>query len=277
LALLVRAATGVWPSEVERRANVRELPKGVSSEGLRADQLQHVIASNLAARRFGPGAATLIGQVKERVLPGVFDESDLVANALGISAAIREAQRESKMKEATKLAGRGTLIRGHEGGKVPLAPPMLKQLAEVASTKHGVPVDLILAIIQAESSGRPGAFNPEKGGNPSTGLMQLRFTTAQGLGYKGKQEGLYDPAVNVDLGAKYLAQQMKRYKGDLASTISSYNAGTAKRNKTGTFINQKYVDKVTGFMKPPAPPQGTIDAITGTPGVPGGFGFIRGD
>jgi len=129
------------------------------------------------------------------------------------------------------------------GGRVPDFSPIV----DAASARHGVPAEIINAIIQTESSGRPRAVNPELasggGKNPSTGLMQLRRTTAQALGYDPKN--LFDPEVNINAGTEYLAKQFRRY-GDWLSAIAAYNAGSARPVKggKGEFRNQAYVNKV---------------------------------
>jgi len=129
------------------------------------------------------------------------------------------------------------------GGRVPDFSPIV----DAASARHGVPAEIINAIIQTESSGRPRAVNPELasggGKNPSTGLMQIRRTTAQALGYDPKN--LFDPEVNINAGTEYLAKQFRRY-GDWLSAIAAYNAGSARQVKggKGEFRNQAYVNKV---------------------------------
>jgi len=89
--------------------------------------------------------------------------------------------------------------------------------------KYKLPPLLIKAMCFVESSYEPRAFrhepafwtnylknNPEwKDKDPavvssSYGLMQLMWTTAWGLGFRGTQEDLWKPQTNVDLGTKLL-------------------------------------------------------------------------
>ena len=77
--------------------------------------------------------------------------------------------------------------------------------------------------------------------------MQIRQTTAQGLGFSGDWERLYDPAVNIDLGAKLLRQLWDRFKGNAADVVAAYNGGpkmAVNRIAGRPYGNQPYVDKV---------------------------------
>ena len=61
--------------------------------------------------------------------------------------------------------------------------------------------------------------------------MQLLYGTATGLGYRGPPSGLYDPATNIALGTRYLAQLRDAY-GDFKRVISAYNSGGPDNYKT---------------------------------------------
>jgi len=118
-------------------------------------------------------------------------------------------------------------------------------LIEAAAARHGVPANLVRAVILAESSGQANAktYAPTVG-LYAYGLMQVLPTTAQWLGYTGPEEGLLDPATNIQYGTAYLAYQYRRYGGDVEATAAAYNAGTAYYAADGSFTNQFYVDRV---------------------------------
>jgi soluble lytic murein transglycosylase-like protein len=86
-----------------------------------------------------------------------------------------------------------------------------------ASRRHGVPADLIMAVIAVESNGREDAVSP-KG---ARGLMQLMPATAADLGV----EDAFDPEQNIDGGARLLSRLLDRYEGDPVLTLAAYNAG----------------------------------------------------
>lgn len=159
-------------------------------------------------------------------------------------------------------------------------------LIQAAATRYGVPVALIQGVIARESGFDPEAFNPEG----SRGLMQLRDVTARALGYKGTMEDLYDPATNIDLGAKLLAENLRARGGDLDAALSQYNGGYrpvlgfGARLPDGTFRNQDYVIGVRHNITYFAAQQGTSLAVIEAglrsgPGVAGlgllgGLGFL---
>lgn len=123
-----------------------------------------------------------------------------------------------------------------------------------SSQRYNIPESWIRAVIAVESSGNPRAFRPEPGiSDASYGLMQLLYGTARGLGYAGTPDGLFDPATNIDLGTKYLAQLRNSY-GDFKRVLSAYNSG-GPDNYTSNPQVAAYVQKVMNAL----------------PGIGGGF------
>lgn len=82
----------------------------------------------------------------------------------------------------------------------------------------------------------------------SYGLMQLMYTTAHGLGYRGDGEGLYDPVVNVELGAKYMRKLVDKCKRErwhfdtpfnpMSMALARYNGGSYKIPDEDGWINE---------------------------------------
>lgn len=141
---------------------------------------------------------------------------------------------------------------------------------------------LIKAVIAVESEFSPRAFRAEpKIGDASYGLMQLLYKTARALGFTGVAADLYDPTVNIRLGTRYLADNVRTalsrgYKVD--SAISAYNAGFSSvragdgkrvtNDPTSPFINQAYVDKVlelAAYFRHPAAHQLETVTVTARP------------
>ncbi len=101
-----------------------------------------------------------------------------------------------------------------------------RPLAARAAEEAGVPVDLLLALVATESSGRPRATSP----SGAVGLAQLLPSTAYGtaalLGVPDPGAlDLYDPAVNLRLGAAYLGEQMRSFGNDAALALAAYHRG----------------------------------------------------
>lgn len=88
-------------------------------------------------------------------------------------------------------------------------------MARVAARQHGVPEDLFLRLVQQESG-----FNPNARSNKGAlGLAQLMPQTANLLGVDP-----YDPVQNLEGGARYLAQQYRKF-GNWPHALAAYNAG----------------------------------------------------
>jgi len=103
---------------------------------------------------------------------------------------------------------------------------------QVAAGNHGIPADLIRAIIATETQFRPNAVRQEPAiKDASIGLMQILYGTAKGEGYAGVVgdprllSGLYDPFTNITFGASYLARMYDRANEDVARAMSAYNGG----------------------------------------------------
>lgn len=151
---------------------------------------------------------------------------------------------------------------GELGGSSPTATtsPLLRSaqlylsLFSAAAAKYALDRALLLAIAAKESAFNPNAYNPEKNDDPSRGLMQIRASTARGLGFTAPLEQLFTPAVNVELGAKLLRENLNRIARAVPAlpareredrAIAAYNAGwstirpgDAPRTAAGAFINQ---------------------------------------
>jgi hypothetical protein len=100
-------------------------------------------------------------------------------------------------------------------------------LVEAAARRHDVPRELILGVIQVESSFRPRARSHAG----ARGLMQLMPRTAASLARRLGVEDDYDicdPAFNVEAGTYYLAWLTTHFDGDLRLALAGYNAGPTR-------------------------------------------------
>lgn len=97
----------------------------------------------------------------------------------------------------------------------------------LAAILNGVDYELIRGVCFKESSLNPNAYVHNDGGSPSIGLCQIKQTTAKSMGFRGRESLLRDPYINAFFSAKYLAYQIKRYKGNVRKALSAYNAGRA--------------------------------------------------
>ncbi|WP_040609154.1 lytic transglycosylase domain-containing protein [Pseudooceanicola batsensis] len=87
--------------------------------------------------------------------------------------------------------------------------------ARAAARRHGIPEDLFLRLVQQESGWNDKARS-HKG---AIGLAQLMPATARFLGVNP-----HDPGENLEGGARYLAQQYRKFKS-WRLALAAYNAG----------------------------------------------------
>lgn len=144
----------------------------------------------------------------------------------------------------------------------------VRGLVSAAAAKYGIPEDVLHRVAGTESGYDPRAVSPKGAG----GVMQLMPGTAQDLGVSDR----FDPAQNVDGGARYLKQQYDRFGSwDLAA--AAYNAGPGAVQKYGGVVppyaeTQDYVRKVGDAQAAPAadPGPNPFDQFDGpaTPAAP---------
>ena len=138
----------------------------------------------------------------------------------------------------------------------------LDRIVRDASERHNLDPALVKAVIGTESGWNPKAVS-NKG---AQGLMQLIPSTAGRMGVNNA----FDPAQNVDGGARYLRSLLDRYHGNLEMTLAAYNAGEGAVERFGGVPaypeTRAYVKKVTNsyfrpgngrnpkLWEPPRPP-----------------------
>lgn len=145
----------------------------------------------------------------------------------------------------------------------------------INAKKYNIPKLWLKAVAMSESSMNQRAYryepafwanylkdNPEwKDKDPavvsaSYGLMQLMWTTAWALGFRGTQEDLYDPVYNIALGAKLIRQLLDKVQiegvasaypqwSQLDITMARYNGGRrGNPDEKGNIRNLKYILRV---------------------------------
>jgi soluble lytic murein transglycosylase-like protein len=115
-----------------------------------------------------------------------------------------------------------------------------------AADKYRLPEALILAVMAVESNFDPRALS-DKG---AMGLMQLMPSTARDLFV----EDAFDPAQNIEGGARYLRILANQYAGDLVKTLAAYNAGPEAVRRAGEVVpdipeTREYVRKVVALYQ----------------------------
>jgi soluble lytic murein transglycosylase-like protein len=132
--------------------------------------------------------------------------------------------------------------------RLPAAPPeaeaqrRFQPFIEAAAARQGLDPRLLTAVIEVESAFNPGATS-RRG---ARGLMQLMPATAAGFAVRDS----YDPAENIQGGARYLRRLLDVYAGNLPLALAAYNAGEAAVHRFGGIPpfaeTREYVRRVQG-------------------------------
>jgi soluble lytic murein transglycosylase-like protein len=114
----------------------------------------------------------------------------------------------------------------------------LQSAAASIAIREGVPPELFVALVHAESS-----FNPNARSHVGAiGLAQLMPATARELGVNP-----HDPMQNMIGGARYLRAQFERF-GSWKLALAAYNAGPTRVARLGRIPNitetKNYVSKI---------------------------------
>lgn len=115
-------------------------------------------------------------------------------------------------------------------------------LCRESGERHQLPDGWLQAMIWRESLGNPKAFRQERhkdgtpivspNGRPLTGVGLMQITSPALKGQRTDAE-LMSPALNIEIGAKYLAEIAARpdVKGDFARASATFNAGSVQPSK----------------------------------------------
>jgi soluble lytic murein transglycosylase-like protein len=95
--------------------------------------------------------------------------------------------------------------------------PKYDALIAQSAARHGVDPNLIVAVMRQESGFNSRALS-YKG---ASGLMQLMPGTARRFGVTN----IFDPAQNIEGGARYLRFLLDTFDGDVNLVLAGYNAG----------------------------------------------------
>lgn len=115
----------------------------------------------------------------------------------------------------------------------------VQRMVSVEAMRQGVPVGLALSIAKAESNFRCNAV----GRAGERGVMQIKPSTARGIGYKGPASGLNNCATGIRYGMIYLKMAYKKANGNVYRAAILYNAGLGSKRKKSAYaqkITKKY-------------------------------------
>jgi soluble lytic murein transglycosylase-like protein len=125
----------------------------------------------------------------------------------------------------------------------------LNGLYREIAKNNNINANLLKAVCEIESKHNLKVKKVWDGGSYSYGICQVKLGTARFLGFKGKEAELIEPKTNIDYAAKYLAYQLKRYKGDYKKAIVSYNRGSYNKDETMTYSGKVALAYLIESMK----------------------------
>src|SRR5690606_32712327 len=105
---------------------------------------------------------------------------------------VEKSTKKTATKKKAAKAAKNNLKSGTDGRPY-------SNLIEQYAKSYGVPTALAHAVVRHESNYRPDV----RGKAGEIGLMQIKLSTARGLGYSGSAKGLYEPSTNIQYGMKY--------------------------------------------------------------------------
>lgn len=121
-------------------------------------------------------------------------------------------------------------------------PEVIKAIIVQEATRQGVPVELALAVAQQESGFNNKAVSkPNSNGSRDHGVMQLNDKYH-------KLKNVYDPYENIRYGVGMLKAGLAKNNGDIAKTLSDYNAGANATGK-GRQQGDAYARKVMAIAR----------------------------
>lgn len=179
----------------------------------------------------------------------------------GVAAAILQGAGGAAVSVVRADARTGRLVRTvvRPTVRTPSAP--LAETVDRIARQNQISPRLVHSVIQAESNYDPNAVSP-KG---ALGLMQLIPSTARRFGVSD----VFDPADNIQGGARYLKHLLDLYKGDEVLALAAYNAGEGAVSRYGGVPpfpeTQNYVARVRQHLDGPATPKETGPAVSGVP------------
>jgi soluble lytic murein transglycosylase len=117
-----------------------------------------------------------------------------------------------------------------------LYPFPFREMVAAEARERGLDPFLAAAVIRQESSFKPRALS--RAG--AMGLMQVMPSTGSGLaegeGIRGwDRELLFNPEINVHLGTRFLAAELRRWDGDRTLAFIAYNAGPGRAARWRAF------------------------------------------
>lgn len=128
----------------------------------------------------------------------------------------------------------------------PLSNDLQDYIRELCSDKD-VPMSLVIAMIEVESSFRPNIISKSN----DYGLMQINKINHEVMSEKYGITDFLDPYQNVFCGITIIAEHLEKTDGDVALALMRYNCGAtgAKRLWDKGIYSTSYTEKIMTAME----------------------------
>lgn len=110
----------------------------------------------------------------------------------------------------------------------------VRNMVKNEAIRQGVPVSLAMAVAHHESGfkchlvGRAG----------ERGVMQIKPSTARGIGYRGSASGLSNCATGIRYGMMYLKMAYRKAGGNTYKAALLYNGGLGSTKRKSSYAEQ---------------------------------------
>jgi soluble lytic murein transglycosylase-like protein len=118
---------------------------------------------------------------------------------------------------------------------------------------HGVPEAFVHRIVMRESR-----YHSRLVHNHCFGLMQIKYATARGMGYRGDARGLLEPQTNLTYAVPYLANAYQLADGNEDRAAALFRSGyyaVAKHKKMQGLLRSASSPALTPEPAPPLAPE----------------------
>lgn len=177
------------------------------------------------------------------------------------------ATTQERSKAIDALAGTALYRRATD----PVLAQRYAPLIETNALANGLDPALVKAVVAVESAFNPRAISDQG----AVGLMQVMPGTGERYGVtadarRSAADKLFDPAINLRVGTRYLRDLLARFANDLSLALAAYNAGegavTTRNNRVPPFAETrdyvKLVQQLYAIYRPqPAAPTGRVQLI----------------
>jgi soluble lytic murein transglycosylase-like protein len=162
-----------------------------------------------------------------------------------IMAQLQQQLYQSVLNDLRGMLSGGLRLFSGQGSSLTARSSEFDHMLTDAAQRYNLDPALLKAVAQTESNFSSAAVSHAG----AKGVMQLMDATARQLGVTNS----FDPAENIDGGARYLRQMLDRYQGNEVLAVAAYNAGPGAVDKWGGLPpyaeTRAYVPRVLGLRE----------------------------